>query len=153
MARRRSGVCLSAGPGADEGPDVGEHLLRARLGQVAVVEHLEGVPHAAVRRLLHALAGLAQRPAQLQVPVAQDVRLRDAHQHGRQRQGLQPGRAAGQRVAPGVVAPGARRERHAPVAVRGGEAQRRPRWLRHALLRRRAGLPAEEGLDQYGPLH
>lgn len=66
---------LAAGPGADEGPDVREHLLRPGLGEVVVVEHLEGVPDAAVHGLLHALPGLAQRLAQLQVPVPQNVRL------------------------------------------------------------------------------
>jgi hypothetical protein len=138
-------------PGADEGLDVREHLLRPRLGQVAVVEHLERVPDAAVHGLLHALARLAQRPAQLQVAVPQDVRLRDAHQERGQRSGLQARRgAARQRVAPGVLAAGSGRQRQPPVAVGGGQRQRRPWRLRHVLLGRGTPLAAQEWLDQDG---
>ena len=109
------------------------------------------MPDAAVHGLLHALARLAHRPAQLQVAVPQDVRLRDAHQDRRQRDGLQARRGAGQRVAPGVVAAaGSGRQRQPPVAVGGGERQRRPWRLRHALLGHGARLAAEERLYQDG---
>lgn len=112
------------------------------------MEDLEGMPDSGVGRLFHALACSPHGLAELHVPVPQDVQLRDADERRRKPQVLQLGGALGHGVAPGVVTIGARRQRQPPVAVRGGQAERRSGGLHQVLLRRGPSDAAEERLDQ-----